>query len=234
METAPYILHYAPDNASLIVRLVLEELGQPFRTELVDRKLRVQDSGEYRRIHPNGLIPALETPDGPIFETGAILLWLSERHGALAPLPGAPERAAFLKWLFFTSNTLHADIRLHFYPDRHAGAPDCVPAFSAATRDRIIRHLGLMEVMATERPLWFRPETPSILTYYVSCLLRWLALYPEGGTGWFDPASWPSLNAIAAAMELRPAATKAALAEGLGQTIFTKPSYACPPEGSAT
>ncbi|MGB3317123.1 MAG: glutathione S-transferase family protein [Albidovulum sp.] len=234
MTDAPYILHYAPDNASLIVRLVLEELGQPFRTELVDRKARAQDGDAYRRLNPNGLIPVLETPDGPIFETGAILLWLSERHGALAPQPGDPARAGFLKWQFFTSNTLHADIRLHFYPARYAGDPDCVTAFALATRTRILRHLLLMEAMARDRPGWFAPDTPSILTSYVSCLLRWLALYPEGGTGWFDLSRSPALHAVAAAMEVRPAARKAALAEGLGETIFTRPTYACPPEGSAT
>jgi glutathione S-transferase len=234
MEDEFYILHYAPDNASLIVRLVLEELGAPYRTALVDRKTHAQDSAAYRQLNPNGLIPALETPDGPIFETGAILLWLSERHGAMAPQPTDRERAAFLKWLFFTSNTLHADIRLHFYSDRHAGAPDCVPAFAAATRDRIVRHLTLMDAMAAQQPVWFRPGTPSVLTYYVSCLVRWLVLYPRDGTGWFNLATYPALHSVAAGMEIRPASAKAALAEGLGETIFTRPAYACPTEGSAT
>ncbi len=229
-----YILHYAPDNASLIVRLTLEELGQPCETRLIDRRIRAQDSESYRTLNPNGLIPALETPDGPIFETAAILLWLSERHGALAPPPGTPERAAFLKWLFFTSNTLHADIRLHFYPDRHAGSPDCIAPFAEATRRRLTSHLGLVDAMAATRPDWFTPDLPSVLGYYVACLLRWLALYPKDGTQWFDLTAVPSLHAIAAAMETRPAARKAALAEGLGETIFTKPSLARPPEGSAT
>src|SRR5680860_279820 len=37
------ILHYAPDNASLIVRLALEELELPYETRLVDRSVRAQD-----------------------------------------------------------------------------------------------------------------------------------------------------------------------------------------------
>ena len=78
-----YVLHYAPDNASLIVRLALEELGVPYRTTLVDRATRQQDSAAFRALNPAGLIPVLETPDGPLSETGAILLWLVERHGAL-------------------------------------------------------------------------------------------------------------------------------------------------------
>ena len=229
----PYVLHYAPDNASLIVRLALEELHQPYRTALVDRSTRQQDSAAYRALNPAGLIPALETPDGPIFETAAILLWLCERHGALAPAPGSADRAAFLKWLFFTSNTLHADLRLLFYPDRHAGAPEAVPAFAAATRARVAGHLALLDAMAATRPAWFRPDTPSALTCYVPPLLRWIALYPMDTAGWFDLAAFPALHAIAAAMEARPSARAAAKAEGLGATIFTRPSHACPPEGSA-
>ena len=89
--TSPYRLHYAPDNASLIIRLALEELGQPFETILIDRRGGALDTAAYRSLNPHGLIPVLETPDGPIFETGAILLWLADRHGALGPGPQAPD-----------------------------------------------------------------------------------------------------------------------------------------------
>ncbi|MGB7260732.1 MAG: glutathione S-transferase family protein [Albidovulum sp.] len=229
-----YLLHYAPDNASLIVRLVLEEMGLAYKTSLVDRARRAQDSAAYRRLHPNGLIPVLETPDGPIFETAAIVLWLSESQNTLAPAPGTSERAPFLKWLFFTSNSFHADIRLHFYPDQHAGSSEAVPAFAATTRNRITHHLQSLETMAAERPSWCSPDTPSVMTYYLSCLLRWLALYPKTAAGWFDLSGYPALFELANAMEMRPAAINAALAEGLGHTIFTAPTYAAPPEGSAT
>jgi glutathione S-transferase len=229
-----YVLHYAPDNASLIIRLVLEELGQPYRTALVDRSIRAQDSPTYRRLNPNGLIPALETPEGPMAETGAILLWLCDRHGALAPAQRDTARGPFVQWLFFTSNTLHADLRLHFYPDQHAGSESAIPDFARMTRSRIHRHLMLVEAMAKERPGWFSPDRPSALTFYVSCLLRWLALYPEGGTDWFDLSAFPALHAVAAATESLPASHRAALAEGLGETIFTRPNPCCPPEGSPT
>ncbi|MFM7445863.1 MAG: glutathione S-transferase N-terminal domain-containing protein, partial [Tabrizicola sp.] len=82
-----YTLHYAPDNASLIIRLVLDGAGIPYRTALVDRKRRQQDSPAYRALNPTGLIPTLETPQGAISETGAILQWLADTH-RLAPDPG--------------------------------------------------------------------------------------------------------------------------------------------------
>ncbi len=229
-----YVLHYAPDNASLIVRLALEEIGLPYRTALVDRARQEQRSAAYLKLNPAGLIPTLETPQGPLSETGAILLWLSETHGALAPAPGSPERGPFLKWLFFTANTLHADMRLLFYPARHAGSQDAVHDFLEVTEARVERHLALLEALAKTDPGWFAPTAPSILGYYVVAILRWLALYPVDRTGEFDLSTYPALHSLAAALETRPAARRAALAEGLGDTIFTKPSYACPPEGSAT
>jgi glutathione S-transferase len=229
-----YVLHYAPDNASLIVRLALEEMGIAYRTALVDRSRSEQRSAAYLRINPTGLIPALETPEGPMRETGAILLWLSETHGALAPAPGAPGRAPFLTWLFFTANTLHADMRLLFYPARHAGSKAAIPDFRDVTQTRVERHLGLLEEVAAGRPSWLSPETPSVLGFYVVAILRWLALYPTDHAGWFELSEYPALRKLAAALEVRPAALRAAAAEGLGPTIFTQPSHACPPEGSAT
>ena len=82
-----YTLHYAPDNASLIVRLALEELGVPYHALLVDRRKNAQKSKAYLALNPSGRIPVLETMDGPIFETGAILMWLVDQHQALGPAP---------------------------------------------------------------------------------------------------------------------------------------------------
>ncbi|MCB2135408.1 MAG: glutathione S-transferase [Rhodobacteraceae bacterium] len=230
-----YTLHYAPDNASLIVRLMLEELGLPYRTSLVDRSRQAQDSAAYRAVNPAGLIPALVTPVGPVFETGAILLWLGDRHSALVPAIEAPGRAAFLSWLFFTSNTLHAALRQLFYSEKYAGSNAAIADFSALTRRRVAEHFELIDRMvAADKPDWLRPGSVSALGYYLSACLRWTQLYPTASAGWFDTARVPALMAIAADLQARPAALAAARAEGLGPTIFTAPTYATPPEGSAT
>ena len=80
-----YVLHESPDSASTMVRLVLEELGVPYRARLIDRAAGELASPAYRAMQPLGKIPAMETPDGVMFETAAILLYLSETHGRLAP-----------------------------------------------------------------------------------------------------------------------------------------------------
>ena len=106
-----YTLHYAPDNASFIVRIALEMMGTPYRVELVDRSSAAQSAPAYRALNPLGMIPALETNEGVIFETGAILLWLADKHQSLYPRPNDPARGDALKWLFFISNSLHAGLR---------------------------------------------------------------------------------------------------------------------------
>ncbi|MBZ8119781.1 glutathione S-transferase family protein [Roseovarius sp. LXJ103] len=229
-----YLLHYAPDNASLIIRLALEEIGQPYRTILVDRRMQAQRSPAYLKLNPNGLIPVLETPAGPIFETGAILLWLSEAHpGTIAPLPGATARAPFLKWLFFLSNTLHPALRMLFYTAKYAG-PEAAhqAALQAQMQAEVQRILALLEGAAAG-PFLLGAE-PSAADMYLCCMLRWLSIYPKGQTAWFDLGAFPKLTALAAAMEARAATHAAQKAEGLGPTPFTAPSYPNPPEGSAT
>ena len=169
--TKPYRLHYAPDNASLIVRLVLEELGQPYETVLVDRRARAQKSAKYLEVNPAGLIPALETDAGTIFETGAILLWLADRHGGMAPIPDDDERAAFLAWLFFVSNTLHINLRMTFYPDQYIET--ATGALRDGARANVAHSLTLLETQALAGHNWFNAPEPSILDYYVICLMRW-------------------------------------------------------------
>ncbi len=229
----PYRLHYAPDNASLIIRLALEQMAQPYETVLVDRAARAQHSAAYLALNPNALVPVLETAQGAIFETGAILLWLTERHGQLAPAPGHAERGDFLKWLFFVSNTLHPALRMLFYPDAYAGAdPLAQSALVTHMRGETARHLHKLDDLAEQGPPWFAGEAPSVLDFYVACALRWIALYPQKGVAQLAVSNWPRLEAMVARLETFAAVRVGIDAEGLGPRPFTAPDYPNPPEGS--
>lgn len=233
--THPYRLHYAPDNASLIIRLALEEMRQPYDAVLVDRAATAQRSAPYLALNPHGRIPVLEVPDGAIFETGAILLWLADRYGCLFPAPDHPDRGDALKWLFFLSNTLHAELRMLFYPALYVG-PD--PAHHDALRDGVCAslraHLARLEDVAGAGHAWLGADSPTLLDLYLVTCLRWIALYPRDRSGWWDRTAAPHLSALCARIEARPAARACALAEGLGPHPFTAPDYPTPPEGSAT
>lgn len=223
-------LHYAPDNASLIVRLILEELGTPYETVLVDRGQNAQQSPHYLRVNPMGTIPALETPHGVVFETAAILIWLTDRAGQLAPPIDSPDRGAYLSWMMVASNGLQMDLRQHFYAERFTTGP--VEDHRNIVAERLRRHLDRYEALLSEGHSWFGGDAPTALDYYVAVPLRWFALYLRD-EAWFQLEKWPHLQSLATRIEVRPAMQAAIIAEGLGDTPLSNPSPACPPEGVA-
>ncbi len=221
-------LYYAPDNASLCIRLALEEMGIAFETILVDRRVNQQRSPEFLELNPNGLIPVLVTPSGPIYETAAILLWLADQDaGEMFPAPEARARQDALTWLFWLSNTFHPALRMLFYPDQFIGGDE--DALRVRTRARLQSYLQQLNNKAD----WLKSDRPSILKCYLAPMLRWAALY-GGDTAWFDLSKYPNLLAFAQRIDQRQSAMQASRAEGLGQTPFSAPSLPNPPEGSAT
>ncbi|MEL6576769.1 MAG: glutathione S-transferase family protein [Pseudomonadota bacterium] len=227
------ILHYAPDNASLVLRLALEEIGVPYQTVLVDRASRAQKAPDYLALNPCGIIPTLETPEGPLAETGACLLWLSDAHpvAGLGLAVGEPSRGAFLRWLFFLSNTVHADLIRVFYPARVV-PPEAVAAHHDLMVDRLCGHLSILEEVCRAAPALFAP--PSALALYLGPLLRWSALYPRDARRWLDLDAYRALRDLVLELEARPSVAAAIEAEGLGPTPFSAPRLPQPPEGSAT
>jgi glutathione S-transferase len=216
-----YLLHYAPDNASLIVRLVLEEAGLPYQTALVDRDAGAQHGPDYRAINPAGLIPALETPQGILFETGAILFWLCDRHG-FGPGEAEPARLILLKWLFFLSNTVHADLRQLFYPHLYV-PPEATAGHHALLTARMRRHFSLLDQAAQDAPGVF--AVGGVLAPYIACLARWSVLYPEGQALWFHLADYPALATMITRLEARPATQRLIAAEALGNHAFSAPRH---------
>ncbi len=221
-------LHYAPDNASLCVRLALEELALPYQTVLVDRGTVGQKSASYLMLNPNGLIPTLETPQGPVFETAAILIWLADREGRLLPPVASPERAHAIQWMVWLANTLHVTLRMLFYPDQYVGGDTA--DLHARAKERLVQQLDILEHAPTAR--WLESAEASAQGCYLGPMLRWAALY-GGGPAWFALQHWPRLQDFARRAERRPAVLRAARAEGLGPTPFSNPHPCNPPEGRA-
>lgn len=218
-----YTLHSIPDFASLIVHLVLEELGQPFSLTAHVFDSGTLDSPAYRAIHPFGKIPAMQTPDGPIFETAAITLWLADRHGAMAPAPDAPDRAEFLSWFFFNNFSLHTGMMALVHPYR-AGGEDLSYAVSQTAHLRLMSELAVLDAMiAARKPRWLSPDAPSILTYHLAVLMRWMKAFAKFPDHAIDSTKFPTIHAILCAMETRPAAVRAAADEGLSGTFFSNP-----------
>ena len=78
----------------------LEELALPYAVHEIDLRANAQKAPEYLQINPNGRIPAIVHDGFPVFESGAILLYLAELTGQL--MPADPKgRSQVIQWLMF-------------------------------------------------------------------------------------------------------------------------------------
>ena len=100
---------------------VLEQLNQEYELVLVDRKANAQKSKEYLALNPNGRIPTLIDGDTVICESAAICLYLGENNpeSKLVPNIGDPDRAEFLQWIMYLTNSLQAELMVYFYPEKY-------------------------------------------------------------------------------------------------------------------
>ncbi len=89
------------------VRWALEEVGQPYRVRLVS--FRAMKEPAHLALHPFGQIPTYEEGDLALFETGAIVFHIAQRHAGLLP-DDANARARAITWMFAALNTVELPI----------------------------------------------------------------------------------------------------------------------------
>ena len=103
------VFYTNPMSRGRTARWMLEEVGQPYRTELLDYATTMKAS-EYLAINPMGKVPALRHGDTVVTETAAICAYVADAFPAagLAPPPGHRLRGPYYRWLFFTAGPLEA------------------------------------------------------------------------------------------------------------------------------
>jgi glutathione S-transferase len=89
------------------VRWALEEAGQPYEVRLVS--FGAMKEPVHRALHPFGQIPTYEEGDLALFESGAIVFHIAERHAGLLP-DDANARARAITWMFAALNTVEPPI----------------------------------------------------------------------------------------------------------------------------
>ena len=99
-------LYSLPTPNGVKVSIMLEEIGLPYEVHLVSFDSNDQMSPEFLSLNPNNKIPAILDPNGPggaplpLFESGAILIYLAEKTGQLMPRDPAG-RYQTMQWLMF-------------------------------------------------------------------------------------------------------------------------------------
>ena len=109
--TLPLTFYTHPMSRGRIVRWMLEEVGQPYRTELLDFGTSMKGP-EFLAINPMGKVPALRHGETVITEAAAICAYLADAFpdAGLAPASGSVDRGAYYRWLFFAAGPLEAAV----------------------------------------------------------------------------------------------------------------------------
>src|ERR1700728_1312247 len=105
------IFYTNPRSRGRIVRWMLEEIGQPYRTEVVDYGTTMKTPA-YLAINPMGKVPALRHGDAVVTEAAAICAYLADAfpQARLAPPPGDRLRAPYYRWMFFAAGPVESAV----------------------------------------------------------------------------------------------------------------------------
>jgi glutathione S-transferase len=105
------VFYTNPMSRGRIVRWMLEELGQPYRTEVLEYGTTMKGA-DYLAINPMGKVPAIRHRGVTVTECAAICAYLADAfpHAGLAPSFDDPARGTYLRWMFFAAGPVDAAV----------------------------------------------------------------------------------------------------------------------------
>lgn len=181
--TNAYRVYGAAGSGSVPVEAALTLIGAPYRVEEI---VTYASEAERERMSPHNpmrQVPVLVTPDGEtITESAAILIWLAERHpeARLAPSPGDPGRAQFLRWMCFIPASIYSMYWMRDVPSRLVGNdPRGQEELLARTLERISDCWAVMESQIQPAGEFLLGDQVSVLDLYMAVVSRWRPLRPR-------------------------------------------------------
>jgi glutathione S-transferase len=105
------VFYTNPMSRGRIVRWMLEEIGQPYETVLLDYATTMKEQ-PYLAINPMGKVPAITHNGQIVTESAAICTYLADAfpESGLAPPVNSDLRAAYLRWMFFAAGPVEAAV----------------------------------------------------------------------------------------------------------------------------
>jgi glutathione S-transferase len=167
---------FASNTCALATHIALEDAGARYEAVQIDFAAEQQRSPEYLAINPKGRVPALETEQGILTETPALLAWVAQTHPAaqLAPTDafGFARAQAFNAYICATVHVAHAH-RMRGY--RWADDPAALEAMKAKVPESVTNAFLLIEQRMLEGP-YVLGAAYSICDPYLFTLSQWLEM----------------------------------------------------------
>jgi glutathione S-transferase len=107
--TDELVLYTNPMSRGRIARWMLEEVGVPYRTEILDFATTMKKD-DYKAVNPMGKVPTLVHGRNTVTECAAICAYLADAFPAAGLAPAPAQRADYYRWMFFAAGPLEAAV----------------------------------------------------------------------------------------------------------------------------
>ena len=184
--TTPTLYGFSPSGNCHKVRLLLEQLGRPYRWIETDSSRGATRTPEFLALNPNGKVPLLVLDDGrTLTESNAMLCWLAEGTGYLPA--DAWQRAQALSWMFFEQYSHEPYVAVARFIRGWTPADSPRRADLPRLRERGHQALAVMERHLLASP-WFTGPRYGIAD------IALFAYTDVAGEGGFDLAPYPAIR----------------------------------------
>ncbi|WP_299684916.1 glutathione S-transferase family protein [uncultured Tateyamaria sp.] len=197
-------LFVSPGTCARVPTIALEEIGVPFKTELLRVMLNQQNAPEFLAINPKGKVPTLLIDGAPLTENVAILTWLHHAYPSAGLLPAVDDPLAVSRQvadIAFFSSTVHPTVTRIAMPIKFID--DSALSFDIVRPKGVEAMHTIMRMIEDRLNPWWYGDTWSIVDGY----LFWV-WWRITGVG-FPAEDYPNLRAHAERSMDRPAIQRA-------------------------
>ena len=197
---ADYTLFCSPDTYAMSAHAVLEETGAEYNLHWVEIFTETPDP-QFLAASPHCRTPALSGPDGTVFETGAVCLYIAENfpEAGLVIQPGDPRRGVFLQWFHYLASTLQPDVIIQFHPEFYMPDEGRQSLLKKTSMARLRKVYATLEA-ALSKDIYLFGDDPTVPDFILGMQTVWQdTLFPQG----LD--EFPRLKRHLTALSQRPA-----------------------------
>jgi len=168
-----YQLYCAPNTYAMGAHVLLEELAVDYELKPVDLFSASPDP-EFLAVSPHARVPALRHSQGTIFESGAIALYLTDKH----PDKGFgvdmdhPDRGRYLQWLYYLSSTVQPEVLIQFHPENYFADGALQLKLKQASMGRLNTIWEILNDAYKNGP-WLIDNRPTAVDYCVAIQIGW-------------------------------------------------------------
>ncbi len=196
-----FLLYWFPFSGSLAPMAVLEEVEAPYEKKLIDISKGEHRTPEYMKIHPLGLVPAMQLENGEyVFESAGICMYLADRYikYGLAPTYDDPARGVYNQWMLFLASSIYPVYCRIAHPDWYSTNPSQGDEIKAAAILEQRKQWRVVEE-ALKIQVWLLGGQFSTADIYLLMLSTW----EEDQKGFNE--MFPNVTRVARAAAKRPA-----------------------------